>query len=83
MTTVDDYTGYVWSAGLSSKDLATDVLIAWHRQMLTQYPNIPLRRICTDNGGEFVNNKMQDFCREFGVVHETSIPHTVHLNRMA
>ncbi|XP_071729311.1 uncharacterized protein [Rutidosis leptorrhynchoides] len=37
----------------------------------------------SDNGGEFVNTSMQQFCQEKGIIHQTSCAHTPEQNGVA
>ncbi|KAJ0847332.1 putative RNA-directed DNA polymerase [Helianthus annuus] len=42
-----------------------------------------LKRIRSDNGTEFKNNKMEEFCDERGILHEFSAPYTPQQNGVA
>nr|GFC81604.1 hypothetical protein [Tanacetum cinerariifolium] len=42
--------------------------------------NVPVRRIRTDNGTEFVNQTLRDYYEEVGISHETSVAHSPQQN---
>nr|GFB58293.1 putative ribonuclease H-like domain-containing protein [Tanacetum cinerariifolium]GFB58300.1 putative ribonuclease H-like domain-containing protein [Tanacetum cinerariifolium] len=42
--------------------------------------NVPVRRIRTDNGTEFVNQTLQDYYEEVGISHETSVARSPQQN---
>nr|GFB34465.1 integrase, catalytic region, zinc finger, CCHC-type, peptidase aspartic, catalytic [Tanacetum cinerariifolium] len=42
--------------------------------------NVPVRRIRTDNGTEFVNQTLRDYYKEVGISHETSVAHSPQQN---
>ena len=39
--------------------------------------------LCSDNGSEFINQTMAEFCYHNGIVHETTIPYTPEQNSIA
>nr|GFB96666.1 putative ribonuclease H-like domain-containing protein [Tanacetum cinerariifolium] len=44
--------------------------------------NVPVRRIRTDNGTEFVNQTLRDYYEEVGISHETSVARSPQQNRV-
>nr|GFB67792.1 hypothetical protein [Tanacetum cinerariifolium] len=42
--------------------------------------NVPVRRIRTDNGTEFVNQTLRDYCEEVGISHETLVARSSQQN---
>nr|GFD02507.1 retrotransposon protein, putative, Ty1-copia subclass [Tanacetum cinerariifolium] len=42
--------------------------------------NVPVRRIRTDNGTEFVNQTMRDYYEEFSISHKTSVARSSQQN---
>nr|GFA04680.1 retrotransposon protein, putative, unclassified [Tanacetum cinerariifolium] len=42
--------------------------------------NVPVRRIRTDNGTEFVNQTLRDYYEEVGISHETSVARSLQQN---
>nr|GEV45395.1 putative ribonuclease H-like domain-containing protein [Tanacetum cinerariifolium] len=69
---VDDYSRFTWVKFLRSKD-ETPTFIIKFLKMIQVRLNIPVRRIRTDNGTEFVNPTLRDYYEEVGISHETSV----------
>ena len=53
--------------------------IAW----LSRQKNANVKRIRTDNGGEYMGKEFQDICAKSGIIHETTSPHTPEHNGIA
>src|ERR1700722_4725513 len=60
MNIVDDFSGYVWSIPLRSKDEAAPALQDWHR-VVENRSGERLKILVTDNG-ELVSRLMTDWC---------------------
>nr|GEZ82834.1 hypothetical protein [Tanacetum cinerariifolium] len=60
---VDDYSRFTWVKFLRSKDEAPDFIIKFLK-MIQVWLNVPVRRIRTDNGTEFVNQTLHDYYEE-------------------
>nr|GEZ95414.1 retrovirus-related Pol polyprotein from transposon TNT 1-94 [Tanacetum cinerariifolium] len=69
---VDDYSRFTWVKFLRSKD-ETPMFIIKFLKMIQVRLNVPVRRIRTDNGTEFVNQTLWDYYEEVGISHETSV----------
>nr|GEY37295.1 retrovirus-related Pol polyprotein from transposon TNT 1-94 [Tanacetum cinerariifolium] len=69
---VDDYSRFTWVKFLRSKD-ETPMFIIKFLKMIQVRLNVPVRRIRTDNGTEFVNQTLRDYYEEVGISHETSV----------
>ena len=53
--------------------------IAWiQRQKKTE-----VRKVRTDNGGEYVRKEFKKICNDFRIIHETTSPHTPEHNGIA
>nr|GFC38367.1 ribonuclease H-like domain-containing protein [Tanacetum cinerariifolium] len=76
---VDDYSRFTWVKFLRSKD-ETPMFIIKFLKMIQVRLNIPVRRIQTDNGTEFVNQTLRDYYEEVGVSHETSVARSPQQN---
>jgi transposase InsO family protein len=50
---------------------------------LERQSGIKTKRICSDNGTEFVNSVIYAFCKQNGILHETTIPYTPEQNGVA
>ena len=42
-----------------------------------------IKTLHTDNGGEYINPKFNNFLSEHGISHQTSVPHTPEQNGLA
>src|ERR1700674_4680045 len=73
MNLIDDFSGYVWSLPLRSKDEAADVLQSWLTFLELQTP-FRLKSFVTDNG-ELASNRIHDWCTQKGTV-EPLVTHT-------
>nr|GEY55835.1 retrovirus-related Pol polyprotein from transposon TNT 1-94 [Tanacetum cinerariifolium] len=69
---VDDYSRFTWVKFLRSKD-ETPMFIIKFLKMIQVRLNVPVRRIRTNNGTEFVNQTLRDYYEEVGIYHETSV----------
>nr|GFB15262.1 hypothetical protein [Tanacetum cinerariifolium] len=69
---VDDYSRFTWVKFLRSKD-ETPMFIIKFLKMIQVRLNVPVRRIQTDNGTEFVTQTLRDYYEEVGISHETSV----------
>nr|GFA93439.1 retrovirus-related Pol polyprotein from transposon TNT 1-94 [Tanacetum cinerariifolium] len=76
---VDDYSLFTWVKFLCSKD-ETPMFIIKFLKMIQVRLDVPVRRIRTDNGTEFVNQTLRDYYEEVGISHETSIARSPQQN---
>ncbi|GKC43676.1 retrovirus-related pol polyprotein from transposon TNT 1-94 [Tanacetum coccineum] len=81
LTIVDDFSRSVWVFLLKFKHEASSCLMKFHTMIKTQFGK-SVKRICTDNGGEFTSNDMLEFYNDHGILLETSCPHTPQQNRV-
>ena len=82
LVVTDDFTRFSWVVCLERKDQTFKSLMMLFKKMETVYKP-PIRRIRSDNGTEFKNNKMYEFCNEKGILHEFSAPYTPQQNGVA
>ncbi|GJU85656.1 retrovirus-related pol polyprotein from transposon TNT 1-94 [Tanacetum coccineum] len=69
---VNDYSRFTWVKCLRSKDEAPNFIIKFLKMI--QVPlKVPVRRIRTDNGTEFVNQTLREYYEKVGISHETSV----------
>jgi hypothetical protein len=59
MNVIDDFSSYVWSLPLKSKEEAASVLQLWHRTVKNQSGH-KLKILVSDNG-ELISKSMQDW----------------------
>nr|GEW16149.1 retrovirus-related Pol polyprotein from transposon TNT 1-94 [Tanacetum cinerariifolium] len=76
---VDDYSRFTWVKFLRSKDEAPDFIIKFLK-MIQVWLKVPVHRIQTDNGNEFVNQTLREYYEEVGISHETSVARSSQQN---
>nr|GFB03891.1 retrovirus-related Pol polyprotein from transposon TNT 1-94 [Tanacetum cinerariifolium] len=69
---VDDYSRFTWVKFLRSKDEAPDFIIKFLKMIQVRL-KVPVCRIRTNNGTEFVNQTLREYYEEVGISHETSV----------
>ncbi|XP_070039292.1 uncharacterized protein [Nicotiana tomentosiformis] len=74
-----DYSRFIWTLFLISKDEAFDMFISFVRKTQNQLGN-QLASIRSDHGTEFENAKFVEFCGEHGIDHNFYIPRTSQQN---
>ncbi|GJU04488.1 ribonuclease H-like domain-containing protein [Tanacetum coccineum] len=79
---VDDFSSAVWVYLVKIKDEVFDVFVSFIGLVANQF-KIKLKLIRSDNGTEFVNNKMSKLFSELGIIHKTSCAHTPQQNGIA
>ncbi|GJX78300.1 putative ribonuclease H-like domain-containing protein [Tanacetum coccineum] len=76
---VDDYSRFTWVKCLRSKDEAPDFIIKFLKMIQVRL-KVPVRRIQTDNGTEFVNQTLCEYYEKVGISHETSVARSLQQN---
>ncbi|GKD14229.1 retrovirus-related pol polyprotein from transposon TNT 1-94, partial [Tanacetum coccineum] len=76
---VDDYSQFTWVKCLRSKDEAPDFIIKFLKMIQVRL-KVPVRRIRTDNGTEFVNQTLREYYEKVGISHETSVARSPQQN---
>ncbi|KAI3698063.1 hypothetical protein L6452_31175 [Arctium lappa] len=79
LTIVDDYSRSVWVYLLKSKDEVFDNIVVFHSLLFTQFGK-HVKTFRSDNGIEFVNNKLCEFFKSKGIFHQTSCVYTPQQN---
>ncbi|KAJ0830242.1 putative RNA-directed DNA polymerase [Helianthus annuus] len=79
LTVVDDFSRTVWCYLLTNKTEVFDNLCSFYELVLTQFEK-KIKVIRSDNGTEFVNNQMNMFCKNRGILHQTSCAYTPQQN---
>ena len=72
---VDDYSKYTWVLFLHSKD-ETPQMVIDHLKLIELDSKFPVRAIRSDNGTEFKNALLNDFCSDKGISRQYSTPRT-------
>nr|GEU64113.1 retrovirus-related Pol polyprotein from transposon TNT 1-94 [Tanacetum cinerariifolium] len=76
---VDDYSRFTWVKCLRSKDEAPGFIIKFLKMIQVRL-KVPVRRIRTDNGTEFVNHTLREYYEQVGISHETSVARSPQQN---
>ena len=76
---VDDLSKYIWVLFLNSKD-ETPKMIIDHIKRIELEENLSVRKIRSDNGKEFKNAILNEFCTEKGIFRQYSAPRTPQQN---
>ena len=82
LVVTDDYSRFSWVMFLNTKDETFECIRTLILKVESLY-NLKVRRIRSDNGTEFKNSNMYDFCTEKGILQEFSAPYTPQQNRVA
>ena len=76
---VDDYSKYTWVLFLHSKD-ETPQMVIDHLKLIELVSKVSVRAIMSDNGTEFKNQLLNDFCSDKGISRQYSAPRTPQQN---
>ncbi|KAJ0535497.1 putative RNA-directed DNA polymerase [Helianthus annuus] len=79
LTVVDDYSRVVWCYLLRNKMEVFENLKIFYELILTQFKQ-KVKIFRSDNGTEFVNSNMNNFCKTKGILHQTSCSYTPQEN---
>jgi transposase InsO family protein len=71
---VDDFSRFTWVYFLHNKSEAQDVFKRFAKQAQNLY-DLTIKRVRSDNGGEFRNTQVEEFLDEVGIKHEFSTPY--------
>ena len=78
----DDYSHFGWIAFLHAKSDAVDNIIIICNKIKVE-KDCKIRKIRSDHGGEFENEKFAKFCDSHGITHQFSAPKTPQQNGVA
>ena len=78
----DAGSGYVWSFPFLRKSDVASIYIKLLKQLERQYPK-QIKYLRSDNGTEFKNRKLEDYCEESGIKQQFIIPYEHELNGRA
>ncbi|GJR28421.1 putative RNA-directed DNA polymerase [Tanacetum coccineum] len=82
LTVVDDFTRVVWVFLLKGKDEVFHHIVIFYNLVKNQFDKT-IKVFRSDNGTEFINQNMDKFCKEKGILHQTSCPYTPQQNGVA
>nr|GFB18368.1 putative ribonuclease H-like domain-containing protein [Tanacetum cinerariifolium] len=78
----DDYSRFTWVFFLATKDETSPILKTFIAGLENQF-RLKVKVIRSDNGTEFKNNDLNQFCRMKGIKKEFSVPRTPQQNGIA
>ncbi|KAK1359193.1 hypothetical protein POM88_043667 [Heracleum sosnowskyi] len=76
---VDEYSRFTWVYFLHRKDETPEVLLD-HVRMIETTTKYKVKILRSDNGTEFKNSKMEEFCKYKGIIQQFSAPDTPQQN---
>ncbi|KAE8664954.1 hypothetical protein F3Y22_tig00112738pilonHSYRG01227 [Hibiscus syriacus] len=82
VTFVDDFSRRVWVYPMKTKDEVLGFFLKWKKMMETQTGR-KIKRLRTDNGGEYKNDPFLKVCEEEGIVRHFTIRGTPQQNGVA
>ncbi|GJU34778.1 retrovirus-related pol polyprotein from transposon TNT 1-94 [Tanacetum coccineum] len=79
---VDEYSRYTWVFFLKKKSDATNCIMSFIRK-IENLNEVKVKELRSDNGTEFKNHKLEEFCDEKGISQNFSSPCTPEQNGVA
>jgi len=79
---IDDCTRVTWIFLMKDKSGVVHLFVKFYRMIQIQFES-PIKRLCSDNGREYVNQNLSKFLQENGVVHELTCVDTPQQNGVA
>lgn len=79
VTFIDDYTHFCCVYLIKSKSDVFDMFVEFST-MASSHFNLGIQRLRCDNGGEYRNHKLLNFCKERGILCEFTVPYTPEQN---
>ena len=79
LTLIDDFSRCFWVYFLKYK---SEVLATFKnfKAFVEKHSSLSIKKLRTDNGGEYVNQGFTDFCREHGIQHHLIVPYNPQQN---
>jgi transposase InsO family protein len=75
LVVVDDYSRYTWIFFLSDKSNVFSIFKGFTKRAENEF-DVKIKKIRSDNGSEFKNSKIENYCDEKGVKYEFSDKYT-------
>jgi transposase InsO family protein len=76
---VDDYSRYTWVFFLHDKSITCDIFKTFVRRAENEF-ELKMKKVRSNNGSEFKNTNVEEFCDEKGIKHEFSTTYTPEQN---
>ena len=82
VTFIDDSTRKLWVYFLKKKSEVFDTFRKW-KAMVENETGLKIKRVRSDNGGEYRDNRFREFCANNGIKMEKTVPMTPQQNGVA
>ena len=82
VTFIDDYSRCVTVYPMKHKSEVLEKFKEWEAAVTNQ-ADCKIKTLRTDNGGEYTSTEFEDFLKEKGIRHETTVPHSPQQNGVA
>lgn len=82
VTFIDDYTRATFVYGIKDKSMVYEMFLKF-KAMAENMSGERIRRVRSDNGGEYTSNKLKKVFEDAGIVHETTAPYYPQQNGTA
>lgn len=82
LTFIDDMSHFTWVYVLKSKDEVFKYFLEW-KALVEKSSGKKLKVLRSDNGGEYMSTKFQDYLKSEGIRHERTVPKTPEQNGIA
>ncbi|KAE8703105.1 hypothetical protein F3Y22_tig00110474pilonHSYRG00127 [Hibiscus syriacus] len=82
VTFVDVFSRRVWVYPMKSKDEVLRIFLKW-KNMIENQTGRKIKRLRTDNGGEYKSDPFFDVCHEYGIVRHFTVRNTPQQNGVA
>ena len=82
VTFIDDKSRYVWAFTLKRKSEVFQKFVEW-QAMVEKSSGLEIKKIRSDNGGEYTSKEFEEHLKSFGTQHELTIPKTPQQNGVA
>ncbi|KAL5823214.1 hypothetical protein ACOSQ4_021114 [Xanthoceras sorbifolium] len=82
VTFIDDSTRKVWVYFLKKKSEVFDTFRKW-KAMVENETGLKIKRLMSDNGGEYRDSRFREFCANSGIKMEKTVPMTPQQNGVA
>ena len=83
ITFIDDMTRMTFVYFLQSKDQAFDKFKEFKALVENQHKGNTIKRLRSDNGGEYTSNTFKNYLKAQGIQHETTVPYTPQQNNVS
>ena len=82
LTLIDDATRFCYIYLLRTKDEALEHFKIYKTEVENQLDK-KIKRLRSDRGGEYLSNLFDEYCKECGIIHETTAPYSPQSNGVA